>query len=197
MGNHNSNSLKHMKDKEIHELASHTYFTDEEVRKWHHHFFKDCPNGRLKKETFQAIYRHVFPQGDPTKFAGFVFNVFDKDLDGTIRFDEFLMALSITARGNVDEKLDWAFSLYDIDRDGHISRGEMVQIVSAIYEMIGPDPAVAGITAEAKANQIFDNMDFNKDGLLTIDEFRGGAKKDPWIVHALTMDPTSKPGYRT
>lgn len=57
-------------------------------------------------QEFQAIYRKVFPNGDPTRFAGFVFNVFDKDLDGTISFVEFLMALSITSRGNMDEKLD-------------------------------------------------------------------------------------------
>ena len=48
----------------------------------------------------------MFPQGNPTRFSGFVFNVFDKDLDGTITFSEFLMALSVTSRGNVDEKLN-------------------------------------------------------------------------------------------
>ena len=53
-----------------------------------------------------------------------------------------------------------AFSLYDIDRDGHISRDEMIKIVTAIYEMVGPDPSLQGISAESKANQIFDNMDF-------------------------------------
>lgn len=50
-----------------------------------------------------------------------------------------------------------AFSLYDIDRDGHISREEMVKIISAIYEMVGDS---GGVTAESKANQIFDHMDF-------------------------------------
>lgn len=56
-------------------------------------------------QEFQNIYKQVFPKGDPTSFAGFVFNVFDKDLDGNITFNEFIMALSITSRGNIDEKL--------------------------------------------------------------------------------------------
>lgn len=56
-------------------------------------------------QEFQSIYKQVFPSGDPSKFAGFVFNVFDQDHSGTITFDEFITALSITSRGNLDEKL--------------------------------------------------------------------------------------------
>lgn len=35
------------------------------------------------------------------------------------------------------EKLSWIFNLYDIDRDGYISKNEMLLITNAIYEMIG------------------------------------------------------------
>lgn len=35
---------------------------------------------------------------------------------------DFVMGLSILLRGTVQEKLNWAFNLYDINKDGYITK---------------------------------------------------------------------------
>lgn len=173
---------------ELKELLDCTYFDRKELLNWYRDFMRDCPNGVLQREEFHTIYQQFFPNGDPTKFASFVFNVFDANKDGYISFKEFICALSITSRGSLDEKLDWAFSLYDLDNDGYITKEEMVSIVDAIYSMVGNllDLPKDEDTPEKRVEKIFTQMDTNNDGKLTKDEFREGSKCDPWIVEALS-----------
>lgn len=179
-----------LNQEEIRELQKATYFDKKELQKWYKDFMKDCPSGQLRQDEFERIYQQFFPFGDPSKFAAFVFKVFDKNDDGSISFTEFITALSITSRGSLDEKLEWAFSLYDLDKDGYITRDEMLHIVEAIYRMVGKmvDLPEDEDTPEKRVDKIFHKMDKNDDGKLTMDEFREGSKCDPWIVQALAID---------
>jgi Ca2+-binding EF-hand superfamily protein len=51
----------------------------------------------LTKEEFQKMYRQFFPFGDPSSFAGYVFNVFNSNKLGLIDFKDFICALSVTS----------------------------------------------------------------------------------------------------
>lgn len=59
---------------------------------------------------------------DATTYAHFLFNAFDMDRNGSIRFEDFVIGLSVLLRGSVTEKLNWAFNLYDINKDGYITK---------------------------------------------------------------------------
>jgi len=120
----------------------------------------------------------------------FVFNVFDDNGDGSIEFEEFLQALSITSRGKLEDKLEWAFRLYDLDNDGTITKTEMTQIVEAIFSMVGNQKDQMpneDNTPEKRVERIFQLMDKDGNGCLSKEEFLQGAKQDKSIVQALSL----------
>jgi len=53
-----------------------------------------------------------------------------------IDFREFIVAISITSRGSMSDKIEWAFKLYDIDEDNRISMEDMKIVISAFYDMV-------------------------------------------------------------
>lgn len=127
MGNSRSGVLS----KEIlEELQLSTKFTEEELCAWYQSFLKECPSGRITRQEFQSIYAKFFPDADPQAYAQHVFRSFDANSDGSLDFQEYIIALHMTTAGKTDQKLEWAFSLYDVDGNGTISKSEVLEIVT-------------------------------------------------------------------
>lgn len=72
-------------------------------------------------------------------------------------FQDFVHGLSVLSRGSVEERLQWAFQLYDINGDGFITREEMTDIVTAVYELMGrlPDEIADEEKVKQKVERIF------------------------------------------
>ena len=96
---------------------------------------------------------------------------------------EFMLATDMTSSGSPEEKLRWAFKMYDKDASGSIELREMVEIVSTLYDMEGVGGVgmrlwpvvlmcdILQIKAPERARAIFSDLDFDGDGMITEQEF--------------------------
>lgn len=91
----------------------------------------------------------------------------DEDGGGDVDFQEFVSGLSaFSSKGNKEQKLSFAFKVYDIDRDGFISNGELFIVLKM---MVGNN------LKDQQLQQIVDKTimeaDLDGDGKINFDEF--------------------------
>nr|CAD7408182.1 unnamed protein product [Timema poppensis] len=142
-----------------------TKFTKDEIRYVYRAFKTECPSGIISEATFKSIYAKFFPLGDSSQYAHYVFTNLDKGHTGIITFRDFMFGMSVVMKGSLQERLRWAFSLYDINHDGFITRQELLDVISAIYSLLGDS------RDRPKKSTLVHKLDLNNDGVITIDEF--------------------------
>lgn len=167
-------------------LKRHTDYEESTIRDWYSGFQQDCPSGKLSRSKFLELYKMFFTTGNPERFCDHVFRTFDADNNGHIDFKEFLLAIGVTSSSSSEERLKWAFRMYDINRDGRIDRAEMTKIIQALYEMLGPGATTEEDTPEERTKAVFSKMDTDGDGKLTLREFLDGCLNDRRLAALLT-----------
>lgn len=82
--------------------------------------------------------------------------------------------------------------LYDLNRDGCITRQEMLITISAIYEIMQDVQFIQPIV-DSQVDRFFEKMDVDKDGVVSREEFMSGCKNVrtysmSYIVRNLTLE---------
>ncbi|CAF1191792.1 unnamed protein product [Rotaria sordida] len=190
MGNkHAKHVSTELTDKQIASLKAITRYTEKEIREWYEGFIRDCPNGKLDKKKFIEVFKQFYPHGKPEKFCKYAFDTFDTNNDGTVSFEEFLVAYSVARSGNLDARLDLVFDVYDISHDGLIDQEELTKMIIALYDLLGNTNRKGDHDPKKRAAQILTKLDVNQDKKITKEEFINGCKSDPFLRQLL--DPNS------
>ncbi|CAF0854313.1 unnamed protein product [Rotaria sordida] len=166
-------------------LKANTKYSEQEIRQWHARFIHDCPNGKLDKKKFAEVYKQFYPAGKADNFCKYAFDTFDTNNDGTIDFEEFLLAISATSQGNLDDRLAVAFDMYDISGDGQIDKGELTKLITAMYDLVGEANRKGDNDPKKRAADIIGKIDVSGDKKLSKHEFIAGCKNDPVIRRML------------
>ncbi|XP_012493742.1 PREDICTED: calcineurin subunit B type 2 [Propithecus coquereli] len=144
------------------EMCSH--FDNDEIRRLGKSFKKlDLDkSGSLSVEEFLSL-----PELQQNPLVRRVIDIFDTDGNGEVDFQEFIRGTSqFSLKGVEEQKLRFAFSIYDMDKDGYISNGELFQVLKM---MVGNN------MRDWELQQLVDKtiliLDTDGDGKISFEEF--------------------------
>lgn len=158
VGSKSKKDPKNLTEEEINLLLQNTRLTRNQILALHQNFLKECPSGKLTQKDFVKLFKEVHPSENKKekadKFCQYVFKVIDKENHGFISFQDFVLCFALTSDGDLKEKCEFAFKLYDLDKDGKISKKEMTQVLTALYDLSGIDDRKGDNSPEKKVNDI-------------------------------------------
>lgn len=178
---------------QLDELLETTSFKKQELKRWYAKFIKDYPDGELTKDQFKEMYKKIFKANNSTQMAERIFRTFDENNDGHISFKELMSSMSVTSRGSVEDKLRWAFNIYDIDESGTITIEEVGEIMRSMTNVAHAVDDKNSLNDE-EITAMFEAIDVNSDGHLTVDEFIAGVLNYPRFISMLNGSNSASSG---
>ncbi|XP_069471171.1 ubiquitin carboxyl-terminal hydrolase 32 isoform X2 [Ambystoma mexicanum] len=128
--------------------------------------------GRFDLETFGPL---VSPPIHLSLSEG-LFNAFDENRDNHIDFKEISCGLSACCRGPLAERQKFCFKVFDVDRDGILSRTELEEMVIALLEVWKDNRIDAIPELHMNLSDIVDcilnSHDTTKTGHLTLEDYQ-------------------------
>jgi Ca2+-binding EF-hand superfamily protein len=148
-------------------------------------FIHDCPNGRCSKRKFLTFIRQSSLQkSSPSnisifqtlqnhrqskKFFSHMFDIYDRNHDGELDFDEYLYALSAITGANRLRTIETLFNFFDIHNQGYITRKDFNSRKKLAAQFLGQSKI--GIKDSLLYERAFNTMDLDKDGRISKEEF--------------------------
>ncbi|KAI1304642.1 Kv channel-interacting protein 4 [Halotydeus destructor] len=166
-------------------------FERHEIRLLYQGFKQECPNGVCTEELFKNLFSKLFPLGDATSYAHFVFKACKRyTVKDLLNFESFLSILNCISRGSLLDKITWMFNLYDTERRGRVTRKSLMTIHEAVRGILGPECSVAtgntSATPEEQMAAIFGEMDRDSNGFVTLQQF-----VDWYFMASVTTEPSA------
>ncbi|KAH1125609.1 hypothetical protein AAZX31_06G122800 [Glycine max] len=169
-------------------LASVTPFTVSEVEALHE-LYKKLSNsiiedGLIHREEFQlALFRN---KNKKNLFADRIFDLFDLKRNGVIEFGEFVRSLGVFhPNAALEDKITFAFRLYDLRQTGFIEREELKEMVLALLHE--SDLELSDDMIETIVDKTFSDADINGDGRIDQDEWKAFVSKHPSLIKNMTL----------
>ena len=121
------------------------------------------------------------------KISDRLFNIFDKDGNGSIDYSEFMDTIESMVGGTDKEKIHFAFQLHDLDNSGFIDRDELKVLIQQSFAENKLD--YDDFQLELLVDEFFNRADKDLSGTIDYNEFLNVANDYPDFMEGFAVNP--------
>ncbi|CAO0796658.1 unnamed protein product [Mucor circinelloides] len=194
------------KSRENNALSKTTHFSTKEIDNLRQNV-KTQDQDNITADVFKNSVKQCMPTVSMTDdvFLQRLYCAFggDEEKKQCLDFSKFVDGLSVFMKGTPEEKLKLSFKLYDVDKDGFISKDELEHVMLQLSKIMSAEDK-QDEEIQRSIDCMFEDFDVDCDGKLSFDEYKLSAMKEPLIADFLERfldqhnlsnkpSPTSRP----
>ncbi|XP_043789680.1 EF-hand calcium-binding domain-containing protein 1-like isoform X2 [Apis laboriosa] len=137
----------------------------------------------IDRTIFRELLHNTFKVITEDTLVERIFCCWDRENEGIIRLEPWIMGLDLYLRGSLREKIEFCFKVYDLNNDGFITKDEIFQLFkNCLIKQPGeedPDEAVKDLSELA-----LKKLDVDRDGKISFQDYKLGVTEEPLLLEA-------------
>ncbi|CAL7939811.1 unnamed protein product [Xylocopa violacea] len=137
----------------------------------------------IDRTIFRELLHNTFRVITEVALVERIFCCWDRENEGIIRLEPWVMGLDLYLRGSLREKIEFCFKVYDLNNDGFITKDEIFQLFkNCLMKQPGeedPDEAVKDLSELA-----LKKLDVDRDGKISFLDYKVAVTEEPLLLEA-------------
>ncbi|XP_074111240.1 calaxin-like [Cotesia typhae] len=137
----------------------------------------------IDRTIFRELLHNTFDIITEDALIERMFCCWDRDSEGAIRLESWIMGLDVFVRGTLRDKIEFCFRVYDLNSDGFITKDEMFQLLkNCLIKQPGEEDPDEGVRDLSEL--ILKKLDVDHDGKVSFNDYECVVKEEPLLLEA-------------
>ncbi|XP_034943705.1 EF-hand calcium-binding domain-containing protein 1 isoform X2 [Chelonus insularis] len=137
----------------------------------------------IDRTIFRELLHNTFDIITEDTLIERMFCCWDRECEGAIRLESWIIGLDVFLKGNLKEKMEFCFKVYDLNGDGFITKDEMFQLFkNCLIKQPGEEDPDEGVRDLSEL--VLKRLDVDHDGKISFQDYQTVIKEEPLLLEA-------------